>query len=212
MADVRQCPPAVYVESPPCRAARAPNKVRYMKDCEVCSTRFEATRSDAVCCSKRCSHKAWRDANKDHVREAGRATMKRLYVANPEKARARSREWHHANKEKAAEMRARWYAENHQHALDYARAYAKANGASVKSGMAAWRQANKEHLTRYASKQSAELTDHYIKKVLSMDGSLHYSAIPPEMVKAKREQLSLLRLTKQLKQEITNQLENENGN
>jgi hypothetical protein len=56
-----------------------------------------------------------------------------------------------------------------------------------------------------------ELRDRYVIDVLSQGGYPRH-LVTPEMIELKREQISLLRLTKQLKQELTNQLENENGN
>lgn len=61
---------------------------------------------------------------------------------------------------------------------------------------------------RRAKKRQDELTDSYVSIVLGISPSV----CPKELIQAKREQLSLHRLTKELKQEITNQLENRNGN
>ena len=67
--------------------------------------------------------------------------------------------------------------------------------------------------SKNAQRSSADrLADGYILHLLTQKTNLARTDIPQALVDAKREQLSIKRLTKQLNQEINNQLENTNGN
>lgn len=63
-------------------------------------------------------------------------------------------------------------------------------------------------LKRSAAKQRAELSDAYVANSLGMP----VSSCPADLIVLKREQIRLSRLSKLLRQEISNQLENANGN
>ena len=68
----------------------------------------------------------------------------------------------------------------------------------------------KQKQRRRGIKERRDLTNAYVKALLK--GKDHQLVVTDEMIVMKREQLILHRLTKELKQEIINQLENENGN
>jgi hypothetical protein len=66
---------------------------------------------------------------------------------------------------------------------------------------------------RGAASAADKLSGWYVRSLLSREASgVSPRDLPEGIVQLKREQLSLLRLTKQLKQEITNQLEKQDGN
>jgi phage gp36-like protein len=109
----------------------------------------------------------------------------------------------------------RWptvYAKNKDQMLARAAEWQRANPDRYKKRLGEWVAKNREHV-REAKKQSTkkgvdELIDGYVAGCIG----LPLSQIPRNVLEMKREQLSLQRLTKQLKQELTNQLESKNGN
>jgi len=49
--------------------------------------------------ARRSKHQKWRNENRAHVKETGRATMKKLYEKTPEKFRERSKDFHLKNRD-----------------------------------------------------------------------------------------------------------------
>ena len=85
--------------------------------CECCGVEFEAKRSDAKCCSKKCSNKMWQEANSEKVKEV----KKKWKEANPEKIKEACRKWKRANSEKAKEACRKWKRANSEKAKEVVR-------------------------------------------------------------------------------------------
>ena len=71
--------------------------------CKICD---DARTKSVPAEKKRAKHKAWRDANRDHVREKARDVMRRLYAADPEKFKQRAKDYRALNLEKIKERNA----------------------------------------------------------------------------------------------------------
>lgn len=123
--------------------------------------------------------KAWRLANPSRVKERG----KRWRDANLEKERARHREIRRANPEKARAVVKVWILEN----LQRHRGVRKA-----------WRDANTGRVRGYSEKGRASLTPSYVAAVMG----LHTPNLTPELLELKREQLTLYRLSKEIKTKL----------
>lgn len=110
--------------------------------------------------------------------------------------RVNSKNWHAANPERAAQTNRDWRSNNRERHDLAKREWAEKNGEKIRQ-QAAKRQ------TRYVG----EVVDWYVRACLAPHSPGLRAKLPDDLIELKREQLSLLRLTKQLKQEITNQLE-----
>jgi len=135
--------------------------------------------------------------------------QKRFSAKNPERVKEIKSKYRSSEKYKEAQRiyMAQWKEKNKTSVLEYASNYAKShpkNGKLEKERLKVWRKNHPNTWKKYV----AEISDGYIATCLGM----RISQIPKELLDAKREQLILHRLTKELKQEIINQLENENGN
>lgn len=75
-----------------------------------------------------------------------------------------------------------------------------------------WRNENADKIREKANARNAELVDAVVRGRIARGSQIPHSMIPDDLVQLKREQIHLHRLNKQLKQEIINQQEKENGN
>jgi hypothetical protein len=124
-----------------------------------------------------------------------------LNTACKECANAVSQAWRDRNPERAKELAQRHAAKPGTREKNRARQKAIRESDSGKIARA-----------KAAKAERARLSDAYVRATVAQGSGIPASQIPQSLIDSKREQLSLLRLTRQLKQEITNQLENRNGN
>lgn len=140
-----------------------------------CGSEFEASRSDAKWCSKRCStagqSKAVTNARLARYREANRDTIKatqaRWYARNRDQAIAASRSWQRRNRARVARAQREWCARN----PEKVQAFGRSRRARVRNapggGVTAiqWRQVLhwSEHQCVYCCRIDVPLTlDHLI--------------------------------------------------
>lgn len=129
--------------------------------------------------------RAWVEANREHIRA----------YARTDAVKAKNRRWKAKNRDVMAKRRREWYEANRGHCLAYAAEYVRLHP-ERSAAVAAQRMA-----------ESAALSESYVRRLLSNSG-FPIEAAPAALIELKREQLSLRRLTRQLKQE----LEKLNGN
>jgi hypothetical protein len=147
------------------------------------------------------------------------AYQKAYYETNKERCKAQMREWNKKNPDywanwqkenpdkvkqhrAAARPRAREYMREQywkdpEAARLKVRQYKAANEKTVKAKKKEWNQSNKEHLRKYFSRKTAELSDSYIRNKLAAnhkrERTLRSKDIPQELVELKRLQILLLR-------------------
>lgn len=146
---------------------------------------------------KREGHKAWRDANRDHVRAKNREVMSALYSREPEKYRARSNDYYHGHKTECQERHRSWYAENREHALAYAQAWREQFAERHKANVRGWRRRNPDASRRHAAKARTHMTDAYIRRLLTSNGEEPLPSIPTDLIEAQRSLLKIKRLLKE---------------
>ena len=134
----------------PCNRARA--TAYRMANIELVQAKDRARVAAMSPEMKQEKHKAWRDSNQEHVRQKGRETMRRLYLADPEKFRAASRDFYVANTEKCLATSNDWKEKNREHTRHYAREYAIKNLGRSRESNRIWRGNNKEEIREYVKK------------------------------------------------------------
>ena len=107
---------------------------------------------------------------------------------NPEKFRVHQKRYRKANPEKVKAIKARWR-----------KAHPEKSAAIHRE----WAAANLEKVRANDARLRARISPAYAASLMH----LPVAQCPPELIEMKREQLSLHRLVKVLKQEIVNQLE-----
>lgn len=143
---------------------------------------------------KRSMDAIYRERNRDKVRESNRLSLAKISL---EVKRARHKQWRDANKEHVQ-------AQTRQ---SMARQYA-ADPEKFRQRSHSWYSLNSERSNAKTKAYAAKLADCYVAAKLGVSVRL----LPADLIALKREQITINRLTKQLKQEITNQLEKRNGN
>lgn len=147
---------------------------------------------------KTSGHQEWRDTNREHVRAKGRETMRKLYAANPAKFIERSRSVYAADPEKHQGISSRWKDENRAHVNAYSRQYRVEHLLVVSARLAEWRAANPDASRRYARTGRNRLSDSYVAKALVA----RRADVPHELIDLKREQLTIYRISKQIKSQL----------
>ena len=145
--------------------------------CECCGVEFKAKRSDAKCCSKKCSTKVWKKNNPEKIKEINRRWIK----ANSEKIKETYRKWIKTNPEKMETYR-KWQKANPEKAKEINREWIKANPEKVKEKNRKWRESNLE-------KAKEVVRRHHYRR----------TGYPEELLEIKELQY-------QIKKEIKNQL------
>ena len=142
---------------------------------------------------RRAKHKAWRDANRDHVREKGREAMRRLYANDPQKFRDRSKDYAKRNPEKIKERNA---ARDPEDLRRRAKSYRTRNPEKVRDRMKRYRSMDsvKEKAKEIKAKDREALSDTYVKRVLFPGGIPE--SVPKSLIEAKRLQIQLTRYLK----------------
>ena len=151
---------------------------------------------------KRYAHKHWRDKNREHVREKGKETMRKLYAKNPDKFRARSKSFYQNNKDVCQAKHREWIERNHALVLRYAKLYRIENIDSVKRCIEKWRAKSRGKIVAYKAATRDALKDSYVKRVLFNNCSYSGIDIPEEIVQEKRMQLIVFRLAKEFKRTV----------
>ena len=100
--------------------------------------------------------------------------------------------------------RKEYYLKNKEKEIEYREKYYKIKENNIKEYSKKYRKINKENLKQKQKqchkKYSEDLTDGYISVTLN----LKKSECPPELIELKRQQLTILRLTKEIKNECKN--------
>ena len=114
--------------------------------------RLEAKRAEYIRNREKrlAQQKEYRAANADLVAARDSARRKRYREADPQKFRARNREWSADNKEKVKAKTARWLEQNADRKRETNRAWKAANPAKVKQQSRDWWAGNKERAREYA--------------------------------------------------------------
>lgn len=151
------------------------------KYCRKCMAETER-RANGRCKPCAIAHSAaWQKANTLKVKEMNAA----WYAANTEKANARNKAWQKANRERV-------------NAASYA--WKKAHPERMKECTAAWYEANRDNQNARQAERRKAMPDWYIKYIVITTSSLPKQAnIPAEMIEAKRAELKLTRLIKEMK-------------
>jgi 5-methylcytosine-specific restriction endonuclease McrA len=130
-----------------------------------CGATLEGRRHDAVYC-RPCAH--------ERAKACARASAKRRYQANPERAKARARAYHHANKprlqaykrlhhvahaaERSGKARLRYQADP-QKQIAKTREWRARNPEAAALGSKSWRKRNADSVRLYVHKRRARLRD-----------------------------------------------------
>ena len=109
--------------------------------------------------------------------------LAKWYVENAEKVKAASAEYRAENPEKIKTSNAKWRKENAE---------------KVKVARAKWKRNNPEKTKAYSAKDTALLSDSYIRRALVVQGFKN-EQITPELIELKRITLKTTRLCRQLK-------------
>jgi hypothetical protein len=99
----------------------------YVKNCLDCGVEFLAKRSDAKRCSRRCNHRAYREANPEKVAERKRAYR----GAHREKICEYGRAYREVNREKVAEIKRAYRAAHQEKLAEQARVAYRSTGTST---------------------------------------------------------------------------------
>jgi len=170
------------------------------KYCHKCMAETERYATGECKPCKRSYTSAYRAAN----REKERARKAAWCAENTERVKARKAAWHAANREKVKARHAAWYAENTEMVKARMKAWYAENTERGKVSMKAWYAENIEKVkARYAAYR-AGIPDKYVENIIRKSNNLiRQIQIPPEMIEAKRAELKLKRLIKELKNENT---------
>jgi hypothetical protein len=125
--------------------------------------------------------------------------------ANPERAaevnKRKCETWRKRNREKYIESSNRWIKRNPELAKEYMRLCRVKNKEKIREYGAEYFRRNKERLVEASRLWRDSLPDRYVL------GLMRKYEIPPQLLEAKREQLRLLRLTKELTHAINDRKE-----
>ena len=138
---------------------------------------------------------AYRAAN----REKERARKAAWCAANTEKVKARKAAWHAANREKERARHAARYAENTERVKARMKAWYAENTERGKAIMKAWYAENIEKVKARHAAYRAGIPDKYVENIIYKNNKLLKQVqIPPEMIEAKRAEIKLKRLIKEM--------------
>lgn len=152
------------------------NKDRSRKDglCRVCKE----------CNADKC--RAWDLENKARVSERN----KQKYARNPERERERAAAWRAQNPDRKKAADRMWYEKNNDKKRSARREYYETHLVSMR-----------EKSLAYYRKSSGELSDSYVRSVLTKKSSLRACEVPDSLVAVHKELLKLKRELKGLKNE-----------
>jgi len=163
---------------PDCKRCSKCGEVKALGEFAVDKRNKDGTAGDCKGC-RASAKRSWVEASRGHLRA----------YARTDAVLAKNRRWKSRNRTAVAESRREWYERNREHCLAYASEYDAAHPERA-NAVAAKRR-----------RQSADLSDAYVRRVLSNAG-LPPQQLPASLVNLKREQLLLLRLARELKREL----------
>ena len=151
------------------------------KYCPKCSAETERYTGYGCKPCVRARAVAYRKANSEKMKARGAA----YYKANSEKEKARKAAYRKENPEKSKASYAKWK---------------KANPEKAKANSSEWRKANPEKAKAIRAAYSAGMPDSYIVRLICRRNEpLKQVQIQPEFIEAKRIEIKLKRLIKELK-------------
>jgi len=169
-------------------------KTNICKECaniELKIWRSKNKEKSATYCAK------YRANNKEKI-----STMKAIYRANnKEKIAKLDAIYYQNNKEKKIEIARAWYVNNKERAAKRKSIYYENNKEKMLAASVIWNKNNKKKMSNKRLNNSLTLNDTYIKCVINNATNLKYSDIPKKLIEAKRIELKLNRLIKEIKSE-----------
>ena len=157
-------------------------------------------------------HKAYLNANAERLKEQRKAHRK----ANPEKFKAIEQERYYKDPEAARKRTEEYYARNAEKCRQAQRDRYQKNPEAHKAAVKAWQTAHPDYVKAKRSenykaycktllprlkKEREELQDRYLVSLLRLAGH----DIPDWLIKLKRDQITIRRMAKQMKQEAKNE-------
>lgn len=135
--------------------------------------------------------------NKEHVL----AKQKEFYANNKERILAQHKKYNEANKARRSEYGRKYRADNKEVLREKDKCKYQKNAAKRKTQAVEWGKAHPENRLRYTRKNHAiavtTMRDTYIKSLIQ-PGRVNTPPIPQSLIEAKREQLKMSRITKEL--------------
>jgi hypothetical protein len=142
------------------------------------------------------SHPMGADGLRSRCKSCCRAECKKWDDAHPEKRREYSLSYHHQNPEKCKKKMRDRYWQDPQKARERVKEWAIQNPEIVRAARAKYNAENGEKISERRKKAVAELSDAYVKHVLTLRSDLTPSDIPQDLVELKRIHLKLKRTLK----------------
>ena len=183
---------------------RKKNKDGYRHRCIGCHTQYRKDNKDKI--SKR--QKEYNKKNKDKIKEY----RVEYYLENKDEIRRRNNKWALENKERHAKWKKEYNKKNKDKIRKYAKEYRFKNKDSIRKRAKEYRFKNKDYYrenskefylenrdrlmikqNKYYKENSENLTDIYIRGLLSSNSILSSEDIPQWFIKAKRSQMKLKR-------------------
>ena len=141
-------------------------------------------------------NRKWAQENKEKVNRAS----KKRYWKNPDKMRAQGRAWRLKNKDKLKEQRDSRSLEKKEEIKEWHKKYYIKNRFSQMAKMKKYYCENRDEILQKEriinKKRTEELTDTYIKGLLTKDSILSFKDIPQWLVEAKRDEIQLQRIVR----------------
>ena len=106
------------------------------------------------------------------------------------------KEWYQENKEKINERNKKYYWENKEKEKERKKKYYEANKEKLLEQRKKHRKENIEKYREYQKEGIKDLSDNYVKGLLTDRTNLTYKDIPQELIEAKRELIKINRFIK----------------
>lgn len=143
----------------------------------------------------------WYQANKQRLKDENREKLNAWRKANPEKVKAqrkRQREKHPEKYQERLKRLGEWRDAHPARARETASKYRSANRDKLRVTYLNNYQKNKArvfaNVKRSERRKTERLSEHYVRRKLSRNSYIHWSAWPTELVELKRAELKLKRL------------------
>ncbi len=157
-----------------------------------------AQQASGLSCDCRGCRAAWGVEYRQKNKEKIAADKAEYQQKNKEKIAAYNAGYQQKNKEKIAAVKAEYRQKNKEKLAADKAEYRQKNKEKIAAYKAEYRQKNKEKIKDWGRRDTEELSDSYIKKLINHDGIFKsQKMIPPELVSAYRENLKLKRLIKE---------------
>lgn len=172
---------------------------------------MEKTRKCCICKTQKNIEDFGKDRNKKDGltsqcrkcrNENQKKSNKKYRRNNPEKVREACRKWRESNPEKAKKATTNWRERNPDNVQKWSRTSYSKNPEKSKEATTNWRNKNRRRFNENNRKnlkaQRDRMNDTYIKRTLYQGTSLKSADIPEALIEAKREQIKLKRLIKDM--------------